>query len=75
MQSRKNIFVLEKQNSVKSNIPPHFQEQFQREFRNRAQKHNSVTTECQKRKYLLQIIKYINYKVNCCKIIFIKIAI
>lgn len=53
MQSGRNISVLEKQNSVQS---PHFQKQFQ-ELRNRSQKHNSIMTECQERKYLLQIIK------------------
>jgi len=57
IQSGKNISVLEKQNSVKSNFPPYFQEQFQERLRNRSQKHNSVMTKCQERKYLLQIIK------------------
>lgn len=61
MQSKKNISVSRKQKLVKSQIqsdfPPHFQKQFQEKLRNRFQQENSVITECQKRKYLLQIIK------------------
>ncbi|XP_025266006.1 uncharacterized protein LOC109609835 [Camponotus floridanus] len=66
MQSAKNISVLEKPNLVKSYFPPHFQKQFDREFRNRSQKHNSVMTKCQERKYLLQIIKQVHLEL--CKI-------
>ncbi|CAL1676298.1 unnamed protein product [Lasius platythorax] len=70
MQSGKNISVSEKQNSVKSQIqshfPSHFQKQFQGELRNRFQRHNSVMTECQKRKYLLQIIKQVHLEL--CKV-------
>ncbi|GAB1866161.1 Gustatory receptor [Camponotus japonicus] len=66
IQSGKNISVLEKQNSVKSNFPPHFQEQFQERLRNRSQKHNSVMTKCQERKYLLQIIKQVHLEL--CKV-------
>lgn len=57
----KNISMLKKQNSIKSQIQshfsPYFQKQPQEELRNRFQKHNSVMTECYKRKYLLQIIR------------------
>ncbi|CAL1676300.1 unnamed protein product [Lasius platythorax] len=66
VQSGKNVFLSEKQNSVKSLIqshfPSHFQKQFQGELgdRNRFQRHNSIMTECQKRKYLLQIIKQVH---------------
>ncbi|CAL1676299.1 unnamed protein product [Lasius platythorax] len=70
VQSGKNISVSEKQNSVKSQIqshfPSHLQKQFQGELRNRSQRHNSIMTECQKRKYLLQIIKQVHLEL--CKV-------
>lgn len=56
VQSGKNISILKKQNSVKSEIQSHFQKQSQGELRNRFQ-HNSIMRECQERVYLLQIIK------------------
>lgn len=57
MQSGKNIFILEKPNSVKSEIQSHFQKQSQGKLRNRFQKPNSMMRECRERVYLLQIIK------------------
>ncbi|KAM0728463.1 Gustatory and pheromone receptor 32a [Formica fusca] len=70
MQSRKNISLSKKQKLVKSQIqsdfPSHLQKQFQGKLRNRSQKQNSVITECQKRKYLLQIIKQVHLQL--CKV-------
>ena len=58
-QSKKNIRVSEKQKSIKSQIQSHLesQKQFQGKLRNRSREDHSEMTECQKRKYLLQIIK------------------
>ncbi|XP_072754040.1 uncharacterized protein [Anoplolepis gracilipes] len=70
VQSKKNISVAEKRNSVKSqflsHFPSHLQKQFQGELRNRSQKHNSVITVCQKRKYLLQTLKQVHLEL--CKV-------
>lgn len=63
MQSKKKNFISKKQKSQiqsrcsNQDFPSHFQKQFQEKLRNRSQQQNSVLTECQKRKYLLQIIK------------------
>ncbi|XP_072744659.1 uncharacterized protein [Anoplolepis gracilipes] len=45
----------------------HFLSHFQKEkLQNRAQKHNSIKTKCQKRKYFLQIIKQVHLEL--CKV-------
>ncbi|XP_072744841.1 uncharacterized protein [Anoplolepis gracilipes] len=51
---------------VQSHFPSYFQKQFQEKHRNRSQKHNFVKTKCQKRKYLLQIIKQVHLEL--CKV-------
>ncbi|KAL6444066.1 hypothetical protein ACFW04_001783 [Cataglyphis niger] len=72
MQSKKNIFISKKQKSqiqsrfTNQDFPSHFQKQFQEKLRNRSQQQNSLLTECQKRKYLLQIIKQVHLQL--CKV-------
>lgn len=61
VQSRINITMLEKQDSIASQIESHcpsqFEKQFQGELRNRFRRHNPVMTKRQKNKHLLQTIK------------------
>ncbi|XP_050466644.1 uncharacterized protein LOC126859406 [Cataglyphis hispanica] len=72
IQSKENIFISKKRKlQIQSRFsnqdsPSHFQKQFQGKFQNRSQQQNSVLTECQKRKYLLQIIKQVHLQL--CKV-------
>lgn len=59
--NRINVSMSKKQDpvisQVESHIPCQFEKQFQNILRNRSQRQNPVMTKCQKRKYLLHIIK------------------
>lgn len=61
VQSRINITVLEKQDSIVSQIESHFPSQFEKQFqgelRNRFRRHSPIMTKRQKNKHLMQTIK------------------